>query len=280
MRRLSIFLVCACLSNCDSIRYEESDYVAKLGNERLLYEDIESQLPPSGILEAADSIAMIQSIIRNWAKNKLIVKAAEFNLKEDLKNFDDLVDKYRNDLLKHAYIERFVGENLDTNVSEDEIVSYYDTHKGNFELKESIVKGQFVAAPLEAQKVNSAKSWFINSEYDEEYYDWIEVFATKQSAYTDSSWVPLDEFLDDIPLEASNPYSFLKRTPKFTCEDTVMAYFVNINDIRIENSHSPIEYVKKNIRKMILNKRRLALVEQIEENILSNAIEKGDLLIP
>ena len=55
---------------------------------------------------------------------------------------------------------------------------------------------------------------------------------------------------------------------------------MNINDIRIKNSHSPIEYVKKNIRKMILNKRRLELVEQIEENILSNAIEKGDLLIP
>ena len=280
MRKLAVLLVCACLCSCESIRYEESDYVAKLGNEVLLYEDIESQLPPTGTLEPADSIAMIQTIVRNWAKNKLIVKIAEFNLKEDLKNFEDLVDKYRNDLLKHAYIERYVGENLDTNVSEEEIVSYYDTHRMNFELKESIVKGQFVAAPIEAQKVNRAKSWFTDSEYDEEYYDWIEVFATKQSAYTDSSWVPLDEFLNDIPLETSNPYSYLKRTPKFTCEDTVMVYFVNINDIRIKNSHSPIEYVKKNIRKMILNKRRLELVEQIEENILSNAIEKGDLLIP
>ena len=76
MRKLAVLLVCACLCSCESIRYEESDYVAKLGNEVLLYEDIESQLPPTGTLEPADSIAMIQTIVRNWAKNKLIVKTA------------------------------------------------------------------------------------------------------------------------------------------------------------------------------------------------------------
>jgi hypothetical protein len=59
-----------------------------------------------------------------------------------------------------------------------------------------------------------------------------------------------------------------------------MVYFVSVNDIRIENSYSPLEYVRENIRKMILNKRRLALIEAIGENIIANAIEKGDLLIP
>lgn len=128
--------------------------------------------------------------------------------------------------------------------------------------------------------MKEAKRWFKTPSQENKYLDWIEVFATKQSAYTDSSWVPLDEFLNDIPLESSNPYSYLKRTPRFTCEDTVMVYFVSVNDIRIENSYSPLEYVSENIKKMILNKRRLALIEAIGENIIANAIEKGDLLIP
>ena len=59
-----------------------------------------------------------------------------------------------------------------------------------------------------------------------------------------------------------------------------MVYFVSVNDIRIENSYSPLEYVSESIRKMILNKRRLELIEAIGENIIANAIEKGDLLIP
>jgi hypothetical protein len=50
--------------------------------------------------------------------------------------------------------------------------------------------------------------------------------------------------------------------------------------LEIENSYSPVEYVRERIRKMILNRRRLELIEEIEENIIENAIEKGDLRIP
>ena len=279
MRRLCVIAALSFFS-CGQDLMPNEEVVALLGNKKLLIEDIEDQLPKSGTLPEADSIALVQTLARNWAKNELMVQAAEFNLKADLRDFEDLVLQYRNDLLKHAYIERYVSENLDTNVSEKEIAGYYAENQSNFELKESIVRAKYTAVPLEAQKMKEAKHWFKTPRQESKYLDWIEVFATKQSAYTDSSWVPLDEFLNDIPLESSNPYSYLKRTPRFTCEDTVMVYFVSVNDIRIENSYSPLEYVRENIRKMILNKRRLALIEVIGENIIANAIEKGDLLIP
>jgi len=273
-------IVALSLISCGQNLTRNDEVVGQLGGKELLLEDIEDQLPKAGTLAEADSIALVQTIARNWAKNELLVEAAEFNLKADLRDFEDLVRQYRNDLLKHAYIERYVSENLDTNVSDEEVAAYYEENQSNFELKESIVRAQYTAVPLEAQKIKEAKRWFKSRSQESKYLDWIEVFATKQSAYTDSSWVPLDDFLNDIPLESSNPYSYLKRTPRFTCEDTVMVYFVSVNDIRIENSYSPLEYVRENIRKMILNKRRLELIERIGENIIANAIEKGDLLIP
>jgi len=279
MRRLYVIAALSFFS-CGQDLITDEEVVAVLGNKKLLIEDIEDQLPKPGTLPEADSIALVQTLARNWAKNELLVQAAEFNLKADLRDFEDLVRQYRNDLLKHAYIERYVSENLDTNVSDIEVADYYVKNQSNFELKESIVRAQYTAVPLEAQKMKEAKRWFKTPSQESKYLDWIEVFATKQSAYTDSSWVPLDEFLNEIPLESSNPYSYLKRTPRFTCEDTVMVYFVSVNDIRIENSYSPPEYVSENIKKMILNKRRLALIEAIGENIIANAIEKGDLLIP
>jgi hypothetical protein len=279
MHRLYVIAALSFFS-CGQDLMPDEEVVALLGNKKLLIEDIKDQLPKPGTLPEADSIALVQTLARNWAKNELMVQAAEFNLKADLRDFEDLVLQYRNDLLKHAYIERYVSENLDTNVSEKEIAGYYAENQSNFELKESIVRAKYTAVPLEAQKMKEAKHWFKTPRQENKYLDWIEVFATKQSAYTDSSWVPLDEFLNDIPLESSNPYSYLKRTQRFTCEDTVMVYFVSVNDIRIKNSYSPLEYVRENIRKMILNKRRLALIEAIGENIIANAIEKGDLLIP
>jgi hypothetical protein len=58
-----------------------------------------------------------------------------------------------------------------------------------------------------------------------------------------------------------------------------MVYFVIVSELRIENSYSPLEYVRESIRKMILNKRRMDLIEKVEEKIIANAIEKGDLYI-
>lgn len=272
----SCFAFTACVPSVSS----DQIVLAELGNKRLLLEDVKNQIPKSGELSSLDSALFVDRLIRTWAKNELLVAAAEFNLDEEMRSFEDLVKRYRNDLLKHAYIDQYVRENLDTSVTQDELLQYYKTNLDNFELKESIIQAKYTAVPLNAQKTDQAIRWFKRRIIEDKYYDWIEVFATKQSAYNDSSWIPLDEFLSEIPLETSNPYVYLNRTKRFTCEDTVMVYFVEVNKLRIANSYSPLEYVKNRIRKMILNKRRITLIERIEENIISNAIEKGDLLIP
>ena len=281
MKAICIALLSSALVGCQLVsETDDSLVLAELGNARLTYEDLQSQLPKAGTMASADSAAMVDRLVRRWAKNELLVQAAEFNLKDEIGSFEELVEQYRNDLLKHAFIEKYVRQNLDTAVNAEEVEAYYQANKANFELKESIVKAEFTAAPLSAKKVEDAKKWFKRTRDEDRYLEWIEVFATKQSAYSDSSWVPLDELLSDIPLETSNPYAFLRRNARFTCEDTAMVYFVEVNALEIENSYSPVEYVKERIRKMILNRRRLDLIEQIEENIIENAIEKGDLRIP
>jgi len=275
-----ILISCLAFTACVPSVSSDQIVLAELGKKHLLLEDVKNQIPKSGEMSPVDSALMVDRLIRTWAKNELLVAAAEFNLDEEMRSFEDLVKRYRNDLLKHAYIDQFVRENLDTSIAQDELLEYYTTNLDNFELKESIIQAQYTAVPLNAQKIDQAVRWFKKSRIEDKYYDWIEVFATKQSAYNDSSWIPLDEFLNEIPLETSNPYTYLNRTKRFTCEDTVMVYFVEVNELRIANSYSPLEYVEKRIRKMILNKRRITLIERIEENIISNAIEKGDLLIP
>jgi hypothetical protein len=274
------FLVIASLSFIASCTNQVSDpeLLAQLGASKLYVEDVKDRLPAAGSMESADSSAYVNLIIRNWAKNELLVQAAEFNLRTDLQNFEDLVEQYRNDLLKHAYIDRYINQHLDTNISDEEIALYYEENKANFELKERIVQAKYMAAPIGAQKVDLAKRWFASTNQQERFLDWAEVFATKQSNYQDSVWVPLDDFIAEIPVSVNNPYSYFNRTKKFTCEDTVLVYFVEVNDVRFEDSYSPLEYVAERIRKVLLNKRRLRLIERIEENIIEDAIEEGTLI--
>ena len=274
-----ILISCLAFTACVPSVSSDQIVLAELGKKHLLLEDVKNQIPKSGEMSPVDSALMVDRLIRTWAKNELLVAAAEFNLDEEMRSFEDLVKRYRNDLLKHAYIDQFVRENLDTSVAQDELLEYYTTNLDNFELKESIIQAQYTAVPLNAQKIDQAVRWFKKSRIEDKYYDWIEVFATKQSAYNDSSWIPLDEFLNEIPLETSNPYAYLNRTKRFTCEDTALVYFVQINALRIKDSYSPLPYVEERIEKVLLNKRRLALIEQIEENIIEHAIEEGTLII-
>ena len=102
------------LSSCWPSTTDENKLLASFGNDKLYLDDIALQLPAAGSMEPADSSAFVASLVRDWARTRVLVEAAEFNLtKEDL-NVEELVTQYRNDLLKHAYIERYVAQHMDT----------------------------------------------------------------------------------------------------------------------------------------------------------------------
>ena len=121
MRSLLYIGICALTVSC-APRVEDPTLLAQLGSEKLYLEDIADRLPSSGSMEAADSAGYVDLIITTWAKNVLLVQAAEFNLRAELQDFEDLVEQYRNDLLKHAYIDRYINQNLETTISEDEVI--------------------------------------------------------------------------------------------------------------------------------------------------------------
>ena len=108
MRSLIYIGIYALAVSC-APRIEDPVLLAQLGSEKLYFEDIQDRLPSSGSMEAADSAGYVDLIITTWAKNVLLVQAAEFNLREELQDFEDLVEQYRNDLLKHAYIDRYIN---------------------------------------------------------------------------------------------------------------------------------------------------------------------------
>jgi len=278
MRYLLYFSICASLIGC-SPKENGTSLLAELGSEKLYLSDIQDRIPPAGSMDPADSLGYVNLLITNWAKNTLLVQAAELNLQEEIQNFEELVIQYRNDLLKHAYIDLYITQNIDTNISKEEINEYYQANKASFELKERIIKAHYTAAPVSAQRIDEAKRWFSSKSDFEKFLDWAEIFATNQSNFQDSTWISVEDFISEIPVDKSNPYSNFKAAKKFTCEDSILVYFVEINGIRFEESYSPLEYVENRIRKVLLNKRRIKLIEHIEENIIEDAIEEGTLII-
>ena len=47
---------------------------------------------------------------------------------------------------------------------------------------------------------------------------------------------------------------------------------MQINDVLLRNSTAPLEYVKPTINQIVINKRKLELIKQLEKDIKKDAI--------
>ncbi|MBS1569598.1 MAG: peptidyl-prolyl cis-trans isomerase, partial [Bacteroidetes bacterium] len=63
-------------------------------------------------------------------------------------------------------------------------------------------------------------------------------------------------------------------------KDANGTYFVDIFDHRLKDSTSPIDLVEPQIRAIIINQRKLKLVERLREELYNNALANKDVRFP
>ena len=81
----------------------------------------------------------------------------------------------------------------------------------------------------------------------------------------------MDELTNIIPIEIFNAESFLKKN-KFVCfEANDYTYMVRFVDYLLEESTSPLEMVRDNIKSVILAQRKQALIEKMQTSIYEKA---------
>ncbi|NJK86143.1 MAG: hypothetical protein HC906_09395 [Bacteroidales bacterium] len=50
---------------------------------------------------------------------------------------------------------------------------------------------------------------------------------------------------------------------------------MNFRDFKLSGEVAPLEYVEQNIRNIILNKRKVQLINTLESNIYNDALNRG-----
>ena len=81
-------------------------------------------------------------------------------------------------------------------------------------------------------------------------------------------------------LRPDNPTDWLQRQGKVVVDDPNGTYFVDFLDHRLKDSTSPIDLVTPQIRSIIINQRKLKLVERMREELYTNALAKKDVRFP
>ena len=277
---VSVFILFM-MPSCSNQHKEEQTPIARVFDKYLYEDDIVGLVADNKSRE--DSILIIKSYIDNWVREELILAQAEYNLPEEQEaEIDNEVNEYRSSRIVYAYERELIRQKLDTLVSEDEIKGYYDANKKNFELKDYILRGNYVKLEKNVPKKAEAINWFIDGGEEEfvELKDYCFQYASTFILDT-AQWIYFKELQKQSGIKTLNIENFLKENQHLQFEDEYYLHLLRIDEYLMKDSISPLALEKENISNILLNQRKLDLVKTMHNQIYKNALmqEKFEIFL-
>lgn len=259
------------LVGCDYFQKSSKEVVVAECYGKYLYESDLIGLVPEGT-PTMDSIQRVSTFIDSWVRRQVLIHQAESNLNKEMLDLDKQMEEYRNSLIIYTYESQLIDQKLDTVVSEDEIAEYYEQNKEDFQLRNTMVRVAYVILEEDSKQKPDFKK--LLSDPDTLMLQNIDIqanyYAVKSFVDVDQ-WMRLDELTNIIPIEIFNAESFLKKN-KFVCFDmNEYTYMVRFVDYLLEESTSPMEMVRDNIKSVILAQRRQTLIDKMQTALYEKA---------
>jgi hypothetical protein len=252
--------------------------LAQVSEKNLYPSDIRYIFPRN--VSPEDSIMIQQNYVDKWVKKQLILQKAELNLTEEQKDVRQQIEEYRSSLLIYKYEQNLILQKLDTLITDEEIEKYYMENPSNFNLDRHIVKALFIKLPMNAPDLWRVRQMY-RSEREEDFKE-LESYCYQYGVkydYFDDNWIPFSTIASALPNEIRNPESFLRWNRYIEQQDSTFRYMVNLREYSLAGTVAPLPYVEQKIRSIILNKRKVQFIRDLENNIYKDALNKGSFTI-
>jgi len=276
---LMLILFLSILIGCQKFESRKTEKpLARVGQTYLYPSDI------TGIFQANlsqnDSLLILNNFIDKWIKKQLLMQKAELNLTEEQKDVHNQIEEYRSSLLIFKYEQSLILQKLDTVITQAEIEEYYNENPSNFILDMNLVKALFIKLPRNAPNLETFRKLY-GSEKEEDIQqleNYCYQYAAKYDFFNDA-WINFTRIQSELPQTVWSPERSLSWTRKIEQKDSVYNYFVYIRDHRLEGEPVPIEYVGDKIESIILNKRKVRFITEMENDIYNDGMSKGEFSI-
>lgn len=247
--------------------------IAKVYDSYLYLDDIKNLIPDN--ISKQDSMLLVKSLITRWAKQELLLYNASLNItEEEAEQYDRLVQDYRQSLLINGYKERLVKQKLDTAISPEEILKYYELNKNNFKLNEELLKIKYLHFGKDVLDQKELINLFKSDDAEDMHTLENQGLNFIEFSLNDSTWVKMEDVLLKISKFRELPReTLLKKTKFLQKEDSLGLYLVAVKDVLKRNDIAPLNYITPTIKQMILHKRKLELIREIEKTLINDAIQ-------
>jgi len=226
-----------------------------------------------------DSTSAVQSYIRRWARKELMALRAEENLTPEYKaEVNRQLNEMRNNLLIYQYQQQMMIQKLDTAVTDSELQDYYVSNLSTFTLTSNLVRALYIKVPDGMPELDRIRKLFRSQESadQQELEDICSRFSLRYEDYNEE-WIPFTHLLMEVPFESVDQEQWLARNSAVELKDDRYSYFIAIREYRLRNSVAPFEYIRGQVRTIILNNRRNDFLQKLEDGIYNEAVGNNTL---
>lgn len=259
-------------ASCKRLSFDDDpNIIAKIGKEKLYKQDVEQMIKTP--LSPEDSLAFMADYAEMWIKRELKRQNAEEFFTD--KTIEKMVEEYRASLLTYKYEQRYTSTVSDM-VSNTEISDFYNANKENFLLSTPMVKARVLRVPAD-YKNRKQITKKMNSSNSDDMLDVVSMADKDALQLYDFSkkWYYFDEVIDYMPFVNKNESmdSFLENNRNLEVSSSDYVYLLQIFEYKKTGSVMPAEFLEDQIRKIIINNRKMKILSHIEDSLYRVAIE-------
>jgi hypothetical protein len=251
---------------------ENPDVVVSLDGRYITTSDLQALLPVDYTTE--DSTTIVDRYIRDWLLDVSLMENALDNIPDQRQEqLDQLVDRYKIELYTQEYLQELTKQNLDTAISARNINRYYTEKNEEFILNEDLVKFRYVMVDPLYEEFDEVEKWFKKGDSVSLHKVDSLKLTYKGFFLNDSIWVKKSKIFENIPLiDPANESNYLIAGKNWKEEDSLGLYLIHFNDILKRGEVAPQQYVEPTIKQILLNRRKLEFIKNLEQDLLEDAV--------
>ena len=212
---------------------------------------------------------------------------AEKNIPIDLE-IDRLVDEYRSSLIRNSFEKRFVESLLDSVVSADELLKYYEANKSQYVLESTICQLFFakiykdsIDSDEELEALEETWSNLLDLPRDsmaasEAYGSFLQYCNEEALVYVldTSKWTKLDLIKEAMPPGTVNQ-DIIKFTKRIEINDEGYYFFLKVFDVKEKKEIAPLSFIQAQARRVILHQRKMILLDRLRDELYNQALQSN-----
>lgn len=222
-------------------------------------------------LSGEDSVKLLKQFARRWVIREMINSQAEAVIQLNNPDIEKKVEEYRKSLIRAEFERNMVEKRLDTLVTDSVRADFYKQNPSLFVLKEHVFRGYFIKIPTNSNDLDKIKKLLAVEDRKD---DLLKLCQDDALFFhlNDEIWFSFNDLGLKIPV-VEMEMAPIKKDHLVELIDGGYVYFLYIKDFRKSGDIAPLNYVKNDVTKLLLSRRRVQLFHNLEEELYNEGIK-------